>query len=390
MMCWPSGVTATARTGTACPLKVWTSVPSTWYSRTSPALGPAAKADHKVHAVGQRRDAIHLAAHLEGALELAAEGEQLRGLVLRAADEARAARQHRYRIDPGCVRLDGAHELVAAPHLDGLVVRAGEDVAVVRRRHAVHPVGVPGEREHLRRVRPRNKHEPCGVAQRAAQTRQLRDVVGEEQAVEDEGEELAGQVDEVERGVVERGLARELARELAHRTVVRRQLDQPRERDCTWPRARAAARPLLRAQHVVPRRNRDHPTWAAARAATAGAAARPRAAPGGEPRCRRAGRGARVDRRRRVVPVVPLSPSRGSRAGAETDWPAATRALAACSACDRDLVRVARNFARSALALHHVLAAHQRPRRARAHKRRARPARRPTPCARRCSRRRRR
>ena len=29
MMCWPSGVTATARTQSVCPLKVWTSVPST-------------------------------------------------------------------------------------------------------------------------------------------------------------------------------------------------------------------------------------------------------------------------------------------------------------------------------------------------------------------------
>ena len=34
MMCWPSGVTATAFTQSVCPSKVWTSVPSTWYSRT--------------------------------------------------------------------------------------------------------------------------------------------------------------------------------------------------------------------------------------------------------------------------------------------------------------------------------------------------------------------
>ena len=34
MMCWPSGVTASAYTA-MCPLKVWTSVPSTWYSRPS-------------------------------------------------------------------------------------------------------------------------------------------------------------------------------------------------------------------------------------------------------------------------------------------------------------------------------------------------------------------
>ena len=39
MMCWPSGVTATAFTESVCPLKVWTSVPSTWYSRTSPCWG---------------------------------------------------------------------------------------------------------------------------------------------------------------------------------------------------------------------------------------------------------------------------------------------------------------------------------------------------------------
>ena len=56
MMCWPSGVTATANLAElVCPLKVWTSVPSTWYSLTSSS--PNAKADHKVHAVGQRRDA---------------------------------------------------------------------------------------------------------------------------------------------------------------------------------------------------------------------------------------------------------------------------------------------------------------------------------------------
>ena len=35
MMCWPSGVTATAHTKSVCPVKVWTSVPSTWYSRAS-------------------------------------------------------------------------------------------------------------------------------------------------------------------------------------------------------------------------------------------------------------------------------------------------------------------------------------------------------------------
>ena len=35
MMYWPSGVTATSLMWLVCPLKVWTSVPSTWYSRTS-------------------------------------------------------------------------------------------------------------------------------------------------------------------------------------------------------------------------------------------------------------------------------------------------------------------------------------------------------------------
>ena len=40
-MCWPSRVAATAYTQPVCPVKVWTSVPSTWYSRTSLRLGPS-------------------------------------------------------------------------------------------------------------------------------------------------------------------------------------------------------------------------------------------------------------------------------------------------------------------------------------------------------------
>ena len=43
MMCWPSGITATARTSSVCPLKVWTSVPSTRYSRTSLLARPTTK-----------------------------------------------------------------------------------------------------------------------------------------------------------------------------------------------------------------------------------------------------------------------------------------------------------------------------------------------------------
>ena len=45
-------------------------------------VGADAKADHKVHAVGQRRDGLtrRRNAHLEGALELAVERPQLRGL----------------------------------------------------------------------------------------------------------------------------------------------------------------------------------------------------------------------------------------------------------------------------------------------------------------------
>ena len=58
--------------------------------------------------------------------------------------DERLTAPYRHRIDVVCVRLDGAHELVAAPHLDGLVVRAGEDVAVVRRRHAKHLLRVSG------------------------------------------------------------------------------------------------------------------------------------------------------------------------------------------------------------------------------------------------------
>ena len=49
----PSRVTTTAKTSSVCPVKVWTSVPSTWYSRTSRRRLPAdaANADHKVNAV---------------------------------------------------------------------------------------------------------------------------------------------------------------------------------------------------------------------------------------------------------------------------------------------------------------------------------------------------
>ena len=118
-MCWPSGVTATAFTESVCPVKVWTCVPSTWYSRTAPATkcapsGSAATQKTALPTKPSRR--------------CTPPGEQLRGAVVRAADEARPARQ-RHPLTSRCVRLDGAHAVAA--HLDGLVVRAGEEVAAI-------------------------------------------------------------------------------------------------------------------------------------------------------------------------------------------------------------------------------------------------------------------
>ena len=136
-MCWPSRVAATDHTVSVCPSKVSTSVPSTWYSRTSRRCLDIA--DHKVHAVGQRRDADHhLAHHLEGALECAVERPQLRGAVLRGADEARSARQHSHRPDQSGMRVDGALAHAVPPHPDGEVIRAGDDTAVGHYRHAIH------------------------------------------------------------------------------------------------------------------------------------------------------------------------------------------------------------------------------------------------------------
>ena len=51
------------------------------------------------------------------------------------------------------VHLDGALAHAVAPHLDGPVVRAGDDAAVGRRRHAKHRI-VPGQRDDLAGERP--------------------------------------------------------------------------------------------------------------------------------------------------------------------------------------------------------------------------------------------
>ena len=92
MMCWPSGVTATAKTEPVCPLKVWTSVPPTWYSRTArlalvvAVARPTTKCTPSGSAAADARQLP-----IKGALERAVERPQLRGVVGRAADEARAA-----------------------------------------------------------------------------------------------------------------------------------------------------------------------------------------------------------------------------------------------------------------------------------------------------------
>ena len=159
MMCWPSGVIATAFTPAGVPLEGVDERPVD-VVQPDVALVAVAKADHKVHAVGQRRD-VHqyIAATFEGALERAVERPQLRGAVGRApAEEARSARQHRHRPDPGLVCLDGAPARAVAPHLDvgqllTVPFEAGDDAAVGRRRHAQH-LPPPGERHDLAAERP--------------------------------------------------------------------------------------------------------------------------------------------------------------------------------------------------------------------------------------------
>ena len=100
-------------------------------------VGAAAKAGHKVRAAGQRRDAGHVAAHREGALERAVERPQLHGAI-RDADEARSARhlQHRENSAPGG-RLEGALARAVAPHL-GIAARDGDDAAAGQCRHTIH------------------------------------------------------------------------------------------------------------------------------------------------------------------------------------------------------------------------------------------------------------
>ena len=198
MMCWPSGVTARSYTTPVCPSKVWTSVPSTWYSRSSPPLRPTTKCSPSgiaTERTSPSKSVVGIQVHAERALEHAVERPQLRGLVVRAADEARSARQHRRAVDVVLilVRVDGALARAVAPHLDRVVARVGGNTPVAARQHARRRA-----RDRRRQASPRRCaaawRELRSVGERVA--RRERDVVGERQLVEHEAQHVRRQLEE--------------------------------------------------------------------------------------------------------------------------------------------------------------------------------------------------
>ena len=135
MMCWPSGVTASA-TKAGVPLEgvderaVDVVQPDLVDGRQSPTT--------KCTPSGSAATQSTVLSTSKGALESAVERPQLRV-------QRRSAAVLTKRVPPGstatptkntqfttwpCVRVDGALAHVAAPHLDGVVVRAGDDAAV--------------------------------------------------------------------------------------------------------------------------------------------------------------------------------------------------------------------------------------------------------------------
>ena len=128
-----------------------------------------AKADHKVHAVGQRRGADRHSPQIEGALECAVERPQLCGAVVPALTKRAPPGSTATALMRGCwmrlVRFDGALARAVAPHLDGAVIRAGDDAAVGHRCHAPN-VGAR-ERDDLARERPQLERELRSVAEQA-------------------------------------------------------------------------------------------------------------------------------------------------------------------------------------------------------------------------------
>ena len=126
----------------------------------------------------------------------------------RAADEARSARQHRHRVDPVGVHVDGALARAVAPQLDGPVVRAGDDAAVGRRRHAPHRICVPSERHDLARELPHPERAARGDAD-LARRRNARDVVREREADHDVLHHVRRQIGRSVAGSMLRDLARD-------------------------------------------------------------------------------------------------------------------------------------------------------------------------------------
>ena len=99
-------------------------------------------ADHKVHAVWQRRNSRHEICSKLTVVSRPPSSIHLHAAATCTADEARSARQHCHAIDVACVRLvDGALAHAVAPHLEGAIPRAGDDAAVGRHRKGVHRRG---------------------------------------------------------------------------------------------------------------------------------------------------------------------------------------------------------------------------------------------------------
>ena len=159
MMCWPSRVTATAKTGPLCPVEGVDERPvDAVHQDRAGVFRRVANADHKVNAVRQRRESMRdEGAQPEGALERAVECPQLHEAFVRKAGEARSARQHPHTLIRPLCALDGVRARAVAPHLDGLVERVvitwPSGAAVTASTELVCPASVTTSPENGRNLR---------------------------------------------------------------------------------------------------------------------------------------------------------------------------------------------------------------------------------------------
>ena len=137
MMCWPSGVTATAITQLVCPLKVGRACSrrgtADLAANAAPDLAvrkPATKAARRAAAT---QFTVVIRCPPKKVRSRGVERPQLREL---GGERAARACSASTATALTCLRAGTA----VAPHLDGVVVRAGDDAAVGRHRHALHPV----------------------------------------------------------------------------------------------------------------------------------------------------------------------------------------------------------------------------------------------------------